>query len=33
MSLDLQEATRRDDTYITLNKLIEGMSELNVHPR
>ena len=31
MSLDLQEATRRDDTYITLNKLIEGMSELNVH--
>ena len=33
MSLDLQEATRRDDTYITLNKLIEGMSELNVHPQ
>lgn len=31
--LDLQEQTLRDDAYITLNKLIDGLSELNVHPR
>lgn len=32
-NLDLQEQTRRDDNYIVLNKLIEGLSELSVHPR
>jgi hypothetical protein len=31
-NLDLQEATRRDDTYVTLNKLIDGLQELNVFP-
>ena len=32
MSLDLQEATRRDDNYVIINKLIEGLSELSVFP-
>ena len=31
--LDLQEATIRDDTYIALNKLIDGLQEIPVHPR
>lgn len=30
MSLDLQEATVRDDTYVALNKLIDGLSEVPV---
>ena len=30
--LDLLEQTRRDDTYVTLNKLIDGLSELSVFP-
>jgi hypothetical protein len=32
MSLDLQEATRRDDTYVALNKLIDGLQEVNAFP-
>ena len=30
--LDLQEQTRRDDNYVTINKLIKGLSELSVFP-
>ena len=30
--MDLQEATRRDDNYVIINKLIEGLSELSVFP-
>lgn len=30
--LDLLEQTRRDDTYVTLNKLIDGLAELSVFP-
>jgi hypothetical protein len=33
MELDLQEATRRDDTYVALNKLIDGLQEVDAHPR
>jgi len=30
--LDLQEQTRRDDAYVQLNKLIDGLSEVNAFP-
>lgn len=30
--LDLQEATRRDDAYVQLNKLIDGLKEVNAFP-
>lgn len=30
--LDLQESTRRDDTYITLNKVIDEMQNINAFP-
>ena len=32
MSLDLQEQTRRDDAYVQLNKLIDGLKEVNAFP-
>ena len=32
MSLDLQELTRRDDAYVQLNKLIDGLKEVNAFP-
>ena len=30
--LDLQEQTRRDDAYVQLNKLIDGLKEVNAFP-
>lgn len=30
--LDLQEQTRRDDAYVQLNKLIDGLQEVNAFP-
>jgi hypothetical protein len=33
MTIDLQEATIRDDAYAALNKLIEGLHDVPVHPR
>jgi hypothetical protein len=30
--LDLQEQTRRDDAYVVLNKLIDGLQEVNAFP-
>ena len=33
MTIDLQEATIRDDAYVALNKLIEGLHDVPVHPR
>jgi hypothetical protein len=32
MELDLQEQTRRDDAYVQLNKLIDGLKEVNAFP-
>ena len=32
MDLDLQEQTRRDDNYVIINKLIDGLQELSVFP-
>jgi hypothetical protein len=32
MTLDLQEQTRRDDAYVQLNKLIDGLKEVNAFP-
>jgi hypothetical protein len=30
--IDIQDATRRDDAYIELNKIIDSISNLNVFP-
>lgn len=32
MSLDLQEATRRDDAYVEINRIIDAISQLNAFP-
>lgn len=31
--LDIQEATRRDDNYVELNKIIDSLSNLDLFPR
>ena len=32
IELDLQEATRRDDSYVALNELIEGLQKVSAFP-